>query len=82
MAVKRQRRKRPPTPEGVSHTARGAVVVKFPEDPGDEIRRRLSLAGFRFNRKRCAWVHKSTRDNEDLASRMLNAYQASVCDDE
>lgn len=76
MARKRQRtRERQPTPIGISHTARGAVLIKFPDKPSDGIRKELRRAGFHFNRAKYAWRHKSTEANERLAAEAWEAFQ-------
>lgn len=72
---RRKRARKDPPPVGISETERGAVVVKFPERPPAELLEPLKDAGFRFNRKMIAWVHKGTEDNIALARQACEAYQ-------
>jgi hypothetical protein len=60
---------------GISETERGAVVLRFPEKPTEEFLDELKDAGFRFNRRMIAWVHKGTDDNINIAHQLWEAYQ-------
>jgi hypothetical protein len=59
---------------GISETERGAVVVRFPEKPAEDFLDELKDAGFRFNRRMIAWVHKGTDENKQLATDLWLAY--------
>jgi len=78
---RKEPRRRPPTPEGISHTARGAVLVKFPEKPSEGIRKQLRDAGFHFNRGKFAWINKSTEKTEAVATEVWEAWIAEAAED-
>jgi hypothetical protein len=72
--TRRRRARKDPPPVGISATERGAVVVKFPDPPADQILDELKAAGFRFNRRMIAWVHKGTDENLELAKQLWTVH--------
>lgn len=70
----RRKRERGPVeraPIGVSLTDGGAVRLRFPEKPADEIRAQLREEGFHWIGSRLAWVHKATDERIDMCHRLF-----------
>jgi hypothetical protein len=68
------KRRRIPIDIGVTVSDRGAVWIKFPTKPPDEILAELRACEFRFHRSHLAWAQKATEENVELASGLWGLY--------